>query len=81
MSTEDIIGFIGVSIILIAYLLSLTNIISIKKFTYIFMNFAGAGIACYSAILIKYVPFIILEGVWASISLLAMVNLSRKSRK
>ncbi|MDA3952114.1 MAG: hypothetical protein PF485_00570 [Bacteroidales bacterium] len=81
MSTIDIIGFVGISIILIAYLLILTNIISSKGFTYIFMNFIGAGIACYASILLKYVPFIILEAVWTAISLIALLNIFKAKLK
>lgn len=62
MGTADIVGFIGVSMIIIAFFLNLTNFISIKSLSYILMNFIGVWIACYASILLKYVPFIILEG-------------------
>jgi hypothetical protein len=81
MNIIDYIGFTGVLIILIAYFLNLTNIISKKSIIYSLLNFVGAGIACYASVLLKYVPFIILEAIWAVVSFGAMVNLSRKFQK
>ncbi|PLX21294.1 MAG: hypothetical protein C0597_03500 [Marinilabiliales bacterium] len=78
MNTVDIIGFLGVSIILLAFLLNLINAISNKSIWYILLNLTGAAIACYASILLKYVPFIILEGIWALVSLLALIKLFLK---
>lgn len=74
MSTADMVGFTGVSLILIAFILNLTNIISTKNIWYILMNFVGAGLACYASILLKYVPFIILEATWTMVSLWALIK-------
>lgn len=71
MHYNDIIGAIGVSIVLLAYFLSILKIISPTSAFYYFMNFAGAGLACYASFLINYIPFIILEGAWSTISLIA----------
>lgn len=81
MNITDYIGFTGVSMILIAYFLNLTSIISKKNISYLLLNFIGAGIACYASVLLKYVPFIILEGIWTAVSFIALVNLYSKSRK
>ena len=77
METADIIGFIGVSMILIAFFLNLASYISNKGLWYIIMNFIGAGIACYASILLKYVPFIILEATWTLVSFGALINFFR----
>lgn len=68
MTTTDIIGFIGVTILLIAYFLNLTNKIGKDNLVYLQMNFLGAGLACLASILMKYLPFIILEGCWTIVS-------------
>lgn len=81
MNIIDYIGFTGVSMILIAYFLNLTSIISKKSISYLLLNFVGAGIACYASVLLKYVPFIILEGIWTTVSFIAFVNQYSKSRK
>ncbi len=78
MSTVDLIGFIGVSIILIAFFLNLINLISNKSLLYVLLNFIGAGIACYASVLLKYVPFIILEGMWALVSLWGIFQVIKK---
>ncbi|HWS59909.1 MAG TPA: hypothetical protein VN182_03180 [Flavobacterium sp.] len=68
MTTTDIIGFIGVTILLIAYFLNLTDKIGKDNLVYLQMNFLGAGLACLASILMKYLPFIILEGCWTIVS-------------
>jgi hypothetical protein len=68
MTTTDIIGFIGVSILLIAYFLNLNNKIEKESLIYLQMNFSGAGLACLASVLMNYWPFIILEGCWTVVS-------------
>lgn len=72
MNASDWIGFIGVTILLVAFLLNLLNKISAKSVTYISMNIVGAGLACLASVLIAYVPFIILEGAWTAVSLVSL---------
>jgi hypothetical protein len=72
MNYNDIIGTIGVSIVLFAYFLSILKWIKPTSSVYYFMNFTGAGLACYASFLIDYAPFIILEGTWSGISLIAL---------
>ena len=74
MNTTDWLGFIGVAMILLAYILNVTNKVSINDNSFILLNLIGAGIACLASILLNYVPFIILEGVWALISLMSLVK-------
>ncbi len=73
-SYPDIIGSIGVFILLMAFVLNLLNKISKDSISYILMNIIGAGLACYASYLIQYIPFIILEGVWTLISLIALLR-------
>jgi len=74
MTLADIIGSTGVAMILIAFFLNITNIISNKNLGYILMNFIGATLACYASVLLQYIPFIILEATWAAVSLVALIN-------
>lgn len=74
MSTTDWIGFIGVTILLIAYLLNLGKIIKQDSAIYLFLNVLGAGIACFASILLDYLPFIILEGCWTLVSTFGLVT-------
>lgn len=68
MNTTDSIGFIGVTILLIAYFLNLTDKIGKNSIVYLQMNFFGAGLACFASVLMNYWPFIILEGCWTIVS-------------
>lgn len=79
MLTTDWIGFIGVSILLIAFFLNLRDIIGKDSLTYILLNIIGAGIACLASVLIHFVPFIILEGCWTIVSAYGLVQYLRKN--
>ena len=74
ISFADIVGSIGVFILLLAFVLNLINKISGKNIVYILMNIVGAGLACYASYLINYIPFIILEGVWTIVSAVALLR-------
>ena len=71
---SDIIGSIGVFILLLAFVLNLLNKISRDNIFYILMNTVGAALACFASYLIHYIPFIILEAVWTIVSLFALFN-------
>ncbi|HVX26995.1 MAG TPA: hypothetical protein VHB70_11675 [Parafilimonas sp.] len=68
MTFTDLTGTIGVTILLIAYFLNLVHKIKNDSLIYLILNFAGAAIACLASILLKYWPFIILEGCWTIVS-------------
>jgi len=74
MNETDLIGFIGVLLILIAYFLNINNKLDSGDITYILLNLIGAILACLASILMKYYPFILLEGVWTIISILALIK-------
>jgi len=74
MTTTDLIGTAGVTLLLLAYFLNLFNIIQKDKHAYIWMNFAGAGLACYASFLLSYLPFVILEGTWSAVSAAAIIK-------
>ena len=80
MNTIDWLGFIGVFLILLAYILNVSNIISNKNLIFIILNIAGASIACLASILLNYIPFVILEGVWALISLISLANYFKQKK-
>jgi hypothetical protein len=69
MNYNDIIGTIGVGLILIAYFLNIFAFIKKDGKLYFLMNILGASLACYASLLINYRPFIILEGTWAIVSI------------
>ncbi len=74
MTYVDWIGFVGVSLILIAYFLNLTQRIQPDDLRYILMNLIGAFLACLASILLRYMPFVLLEGVWLLVSVRALIS-------
>ena len=49
MTTIDVIGFIGVFILLLAYFLNLKDLIKKESMLYLVLNVVGAGIACLAS--------------------------------
>ncbi len=74
MDTVDWIGFIGVFQILLAYMLNVFGKLEKEDLTFIILNFVGASLACTASVLMQYMPFIILEGVWAMVSLITLIK-------
>ena len=74
MVYNDIIGTIGVAIILIAYFLNTERLIPQNGKLYYTMNVIGAVVACYASFLISYWPFIILEGSWTLVSIYGLMR-------
>src|SRR5688572_16737140 len=64
-SMATVIGFAGVSLLLLAFLLNLLKLMRADGYAYGALNFVGAALACYSSWLISFMPFVVLEGVWA----------------
>ena len=69
-----VIGSLGVALLLGAFLLNLAKRLPASAPLYGALNFAGAGLACYSSYLIDFMPFVVLEGAWA---LAALAGLAR----
>lgn len=78
MNFTDWLGFIGVALILLAYFLNVTNKVRNNSYTFILLNLVGASLACIASVLLNYLPFIILEGVWALISLISLIKVYKK---
>ena len=74
MNFTDLIGGLGVFILLLAYFLTLFHFLNENSKIYITLNIAGAGIACYASCLLHYKPFIILEATWMIVSCFALAK-------
>jgi hypothetical protein len=69
-----LIGFIGVGLLLLAFVLNLAKILKAESLPYLALNFIGAALACASSWMIDFMPFVLLEGVWAVATLVALVR-------
>ena len=77
MNTVDLLGFIGVSMILIAYFLNLNNRLDSNDIKYILLNLFGGMLACLASLLMEYYPFVLLEGTWTIVSIIALIKYLR----
>jgi hypothetical protein len=77
MAYNDIIGSIGVALILIAYFLNTERLIPVNGKLFYVMNVIGAALACYASYLINYWPFVILEGTWVLVSIYGLMRVMK----
>ena len=74
MNYNDLIGTVGVGLVLMAFFLNTAKLIeSDGKFYYV-LNVIGASLACYASLLIDYWPFVILEGTWTLVSVYGLMK-------
>ncbi len=65
-------------LILLAYILQAFGKIKSTHLVFILLNLIGALMACLASIIMEYLPFIILEGVWSLISFISLIKYKRK---
>ena len=73
-SLATYIGSLGVTLLLIAFLLNVARILRADGYTYTTLNCVGAALACYSSYLIKFAPFVVLEGAWTIVAAVALIR-------
>ncbi len=78
MTAGELIGTLGVSLLLVAFALNLINKLSATSKTYLLLNVFGALLAGISSYLIAFWPFVVLEGVWTISSLFILIKCLRK---
>lgn len=59
---------------MLAFVLNLAGRLSAAGRPYQAMNFIGAGLACVAAAIIPFIPFVVLEGTWSLVALVALVT-------
>ena len=74
MSYDQIVGTIGVGLILFAFFSNTFKIIPQDGKLFFILNLVGAGLACYASWLIHYLPFVILEAAWTLVSLTGFIK-------
>jgi hypothetical protein len=74
MNYNEIVGTIGVGLILIAYYLNTAGIIIKNGKLFYVMNIVGAALACYASWLIAFMPFVVLEGAWTLVSIYGLMK-------
>ena len=77
MNYNEIVGTIGVGLILIAYYLNTAGMVIKNGKLFYVMNIVGAALACYASWLIAFVPFVVLEGAWTLVSIYGLMKAMR----
>lgn len=77
MTLPDAIGSLGVALLLVAFFLNLFGLLAHQARAYQGMNALGAGLACYASWLIGFLPFVVLEGTWAAVAVVALLRPAR----
>jgi len=74
MSFTNIIGTVGVAMILMAYYMNTVKMIPVNGKLFYVMNTIGAALACYASILIQFWPFVVLESAWTLVSIYGLIR-------
>ena len=70
----DLVGSIGVALLLAAFVLNAFGRLPSDSRWYSLANVIGAGLAAIASALIGYLPFVVLEGTWCLVALVRLVR-------
>ena len=76
MSTADWAGSIGVALLLVAFFGNAVGGLPATTRLYHVLNAVGAAIAAWASWKIGFVPFVVLEGTWCVVAVVAFARLS-----
>lgn len=77
----DVIGSLGVGLLLAAFALNLSGRLVEDGVVYPGLNAVGSGLAATASYLIDYLPFVVLEGVWFIVSAVALCSVATRRLK
>ena len=80
MTYNDWIGTIGVGLVLLAYFLNTVKWIAENGKFFFILNVIGGALSCYAAVLINFMPFVVLEGIWTLVSIFGFLKTGRDAR-
>ena len=72
VTLPEMVGSTGVFLLLVAFFLNLFGRLAHTARTYQVMNAVGAGLSCYASFLIGFAPFVVLEGTWCVVAVVAL---------
>lgn len=78
MSPSEAIGALGVALLLLAFALSSFGRWSPHAVPYHATNLVGASLSCVASAMIPFWPFVVLEGCWGLVALVALVQALRR---
>jgi hypothetical protein len=81
MAIENIINSLGVSLVLLGFLLLTLKKLRPEDKAYNLLNLAGAALTGYGSYLIHAIPFVVLEFVWGAVAMFALVRNAPRKQK
>lgn len=78
MNLIDLVGSVGVLLLLLAFALNAAGRLPAAGILYQLLNAIGAGLACAASYLIGFIPFVVLEGTWCLVALVALTAACRR---
>jgi hypothetical protein len=75
----QLVSLVGAALILVAYALNQAGRVRPSDTAYMLMNFVGAALLAWVAVVDRRVGFILLEGAWAVLSLVPLVRERRRT--
>lgn len=70
----DLVGGVGVALLLVAFALNARGTLPSDSRAYHGLNVVGASLSCAASVMLDYLPFVVLEGTWAVVALVALVR-------
>jgi hypothetical protein len=77
---DQVIQLVGALLILAGFIAAQAGRVSPHALSYVALNFAGSAILTYVALDARDWGFLLLEGVWAIVSLWALIQIARGRR-
>jgi len=74
MTYNDWIGTIGVGLVLVAYFLNTMKWIPENGKLFFILNTIGGALSCYAAVLLHFIPFVVLEAIWTIVSVYGLIK-------
>lgn len=74
-----IIGSVGVGILLLAFFLNIRRKLTESSALYLWMNIIGSGLSAVYAAMSGSIPFVVLEGAWASVAAFRLLRPTKKA--
>ena len=78
MNYIDIIGFVGLSLVLIAFVMNLMKKMNTDSIIYNVLNAVGTIILAYYSIVLGSIPFLILQATWCIFALYNLIKILRR---
>jgi hypothetical protein len=72
-------GTIGVGLVLLAYFFNTIKMIPENGKLFFILNVVGGALSCYAAVLINFMPFVVLEAIWTVVSVYGLIKTRKVS--